>query len=658
MSSSGDFGTIYTESADPSASTSGTSSPTSAAALASSPPSEEARKWVTPERAARGWTPEFFDQYMNTPQGAMQVTPRSVQEYLGQTNPGYQDQYLDYLTPEEALAGMSNNFNAYMAANLAGTNYGDIYARQENDDSILTNILTTAAGEGLYPKSWEEAQRWGFNDDVWNDLAYDWSGNDDWEYAPNSEMIRQAAFYDAIENGNTEAYTPGSGWRQPKNGGWGGGLGGLAGQFIEGTIGSPERALLSGLAFFGAPQALGANLATATGLPMWAGKAVTGLGTGMLGNGGDLEGALKNYAFGQGTGMFADFAAPYVSSAVDSLGAGDWLAGAEAPLSSASEFVGDLPVDAGAGAGGMLFSPNSYMNQPGFLDAPDLDTALANSSSPVYADLADGVTYSAGSFTGYDPVTGTAQFAGTTPNPSELDTEDAENRDALEAGDDLSQDPNAPLTVTGADLQRYAKIAQTVDSMLGGSPDAPQRAEGQSDEQYVETLVEYMGLDSATMAEQGLTPGSPEYMQYIMEQSDAIIAQVLGDADVNTDDLAAQLRGKTEAELLQLQRALYVRGQMETMMGSGTYADPYSGIGEEVLGEGTFNPNVAAYQRGRARDVQTLAGLQGDEAMDFLNSLLTRQGDPFGMQAAQDARFEQAKLNEGDERRRRGLLGY
>lgn len=207
--------------------------------------------------------------------------------------------------------------------------------------------------------------------------------------------------------------------------------------------------------------------------------------------------------------------------------------------------------------------------------------------------------------------------------------------------------------------QQITKIANTIDQLLNkdaGTPpaDAPQRQEGQSDEQYAQQLVQYLNLDADAMAAQGLQPGSPEYLKYIEDQADTVIQQILGD-DANSEDLAAALRDKTDEQLQQLQRALFVRGQIDLMMGSGTYTDPLSGMPEDVVGQGMFDPNVAAFQRGRARDVQTLAGMQGDDARNFLNTLLNRDFDPFGMQAQADARYQQA-LKEDDEHRRRGML--
>jgi hypothetical protein len=234
--------------------------------------------------------------------------------------------------------------------------------------------------------------------------------------------------------------------------------------------------------------------------------------------------------------------------------------------------------------------------------------------------------------------------------------EDAENLAALEAGDATTAEVE-PTT----DYTKYVKLARTVYDMLGQEGDTPEGAptqdEGEAPEQYSQELGEYLGLDAQAMADAGLQPGTPEYMAYIMEQADLVIEQALEGMDVDSADFAAQLRTKTEEEMIELQRALYVRGQMEQLMGSGTYTDPSTGRSEEVIGRGMFNPNVGAYQQGVATDVESLAGLQGQDALDFLNTRIGRDQDFFGMQSKADARFEQAKLEEQDEqRRRRGMF--
>jgi hypothetical protein len=316
---------------------------------------------------------------------------------------------------------------------------------------------------------------------------------------------------------------------------------------------------------------------------------------------------------------------------------------------------GAIMSDAG---GEQLFSPNSYMNQASFTGS-EASLADANVTSPVYGDLADGTTYAPGSFTGYDPTTGQAMFNSTGMLGTELEQEDAQNLETLEAGD--APAPEAAPAETN-NLAKYAKVVKSLLDIFGqeegSNPEgAPTQEDAEDEAHFTEELAQYLSLDPAAMAEAGLEPGSPEYMAYIMEQADAVIAQALEGMDVDAEDFAAQLRGKTEAELLELQRALYVRGQMEQLMGSGTYTDPSTGRSQEVIGQGMFNPNVGAYQQGVAEDVDTLAGLKGQDAMDFLNERIGRRQDMFGMQGKANARLERAKMEEQDElRKRRGMF--
>lgn len=424
----------------------------------------------------------------------------------------------------------------------------------------------------------------------------------------------------------------------------GGGTGAGAGASSAGasSVGAAEGAAAGADALSGAMgTGAGASVGTQSALAGAAGR--FGANYAMTG---DPKSAALSAAVPAAVGYAADFAAPYVSDAWNA--AGEFFSPEYTP--SADDLRRGVQVaDAGTGmldVSEPLFSPNSYMNQPGF---DGTEASLENTVSPVYGDLKDGVTYSAGSFSGYDPVTGQALFNAVGGVPA--------------------ADPSAPpasaseptrSTITSQDLQRYIKIGRTVYGLLGqeeGTPPSGAPEQGDSTpEEYASQLGGYLGLDAASMAEQGLQPGTPEYMQHIMARADQVIAEVLGDMDVNAEDFAQQLRGKTEAELLALQRALYVRGQMDQLMGSGTYVDPATGLNEEVIGEGMFNPNVGAYQQGVATDVETLGGLRGQDALDFLNARLGRKTDFFGMQGQADERFELAK-REDELRRRRGMFG-
>jgi hypothetical protein len=141
---------------------------------------------------------------------------------------------------------------------------------------------------------------------------------------------------------------------------------------------------------------------------------------------------------------------------------------------------------------------------------------------------------------------------------------------------------------------------------------------------------------------------------------DSVIAQLTDGMDMNAADLTEQLHAKTAAELEQLQRAIYVRGQMGSLVGSGQYTDPFSGKAEDVIApEGqTFNPAVGAYQRGLARSTNELAGLRGPTAANYVKGMLGRNVDLYGMQGNKDARMLEAMLNpENADKKRRGAGG-
>lgn len=397
-----------------------------------------------------------------------------------------------------------------------------------------------------------------------------------------------------------------------------GAMGGGAGASSAGasSAGAAEGAAASADALSGA-MGTGAGASTATQSALAGAAGRFGANYAMTG---DPKSAALSAAVPAAVGYATDFAAPYVSDAWNA--AGEFFAPEYAPP-VADELQRGIQV-ADAGTSGMLDA-----GQPGLFDPAEYDWQ---------ADTSPNTT-----------------FATRMVEAAELAPLDAPKQEAETA-------PSAPTqpTVTSQDLQRYIKIGKTVYGLLGqkeGTPPSGAPEQGDSTpEEYASQLGDYLGLDAASMAEQGLQPGTPEYMQHIMARADQVIADVLGDMDVDAEDFAQQLRGKTEAELLQLQRALYVRGQMDQLMGSGTYVDPATGLGEEVIGAGMFNPAVGAYQQGVATDVETLGGMRGQDAMDFLNTRLGRNTDFFGMQQQADERFEQAK-QEDDLRRRRGMFG-
>lgn len=204
------------------------------------------------------------------------------------------------------------------------------------------------------------------------------------------------------------------------------------------------------------------------------------------------------------------------------------------------------------------------------------------------------------------------------------------------------------------------KVYDQVKGVVGSEvpQGAPQQGD-QSNEQYAQQLIDYIGLDGQALADMGLVPGTDDYYQYIMREVDSMMESLLGGLDMNAADFSQQIRSKTAEEQAQLQRALYVRGQLDQLMGSGRYTDPFTGQEQDVIApEGMlFNPSRGAYHRGLAGQFSDMAGMGAPEALQSVQEFLGRDADLFGMQERADERFEQAKL-EDDLRRRRGMLGY
>lgn len=223
---------------------------------------------------------------------------------------------------------------------------------------------------------------------------------------------------------------------------------------------------------------------------------------------------------------------------------------------------------------------------------------------------------------------------------------------------------------TEKQIQKYANAAKLVDKiyqMLSGGRSTPgftppPRQEGQTDEEYFgdvgRAATDYLGLDPATMREAGLIPGSPQYMDYILEQADAIIEQVFDDPEAlegqTVEEIQAALRGLNDRDAQQLIRALYVRGALGQMTSASSVTDPFTGISEELgmlPGEQVQGPE-AARQRGLARVLEQVAG--GDR--EALAGLFGRDADLFNMQANADTRKAQDILDEAraeEERRKR-----
>jgi hypothetical protein len=202
----------------------------------------------------------------------------------------------------------------------------------------------------------------------------------------------------------------------------------------------------------------------------------------------------------------------------------------------------------------------------------------------------------------------------------------------------------------------------------------PVRGQDQSEQEYVEEVsawaVEYLDLDVDALKKRGLVSGTPEYLDFILQQADAVIQQIfsanpeaLAEGE-SIEGLQAALKGLTTKEMEKLERALFVRGELGKLMGSGDYTDAFTGISERVEGDGMIT-GKAAYQRGIARSTDELANLRGADARSYLGEMLGRNPDLYGLQAGQDARMLRARLlasemegmTEEEKRRRMAELG-
>ncbi len=333
------------------------------------------------------------------------------------------------------------------------------------------------------------------------------------------------------------------------------------------------------------------------------------------------------------------------------------------------------PVVAGGGEVLNLFGPTSYMNQPSFLAAGGGEAALgATGVLPPHAIVPGDVL---GTMIKLQEVTGTSSF-NEAAQVLGFDSADALMQsmpdmapEAFSAGAAATAEPGMfdqiekTYDQVKPYVDQYKELSQTVDSLTGGQPaDAPVRGEGMSDDQYAAELILYMGLSPEDILAAGYEPGTREYNEYVLQQADRVIMQIMGEVGNTADaeQMSAALRAKSEEELMQLQRALYVRGAMGQMMGSGKYVDPLSGNEQEVLGSGQFNPGLGAYGQGFAGDIESLAQMgmtDADGAEQFLRSILGRKADMFGMQARRNAALEQAKMHDevlDPRRKRRGML--
>lgn len=221
---------------------------------------------------------------------------------------------------------------------------------------------------------------------------------------------------------------------------------------------------------------------------------------------------------------------------------------------------------------------------------------------------------------------------------------------------------------TAARLEKLAKVGANLAKLNAGQgvpQGAPAREDGQDDATYSQNLANYVSayvpnVDSQSLLKLGLTPGTPEYYDYLMGQLDTLIDTDMQGLDVNAKDLERQLRSKTRDELDALRSALYVRGQLQQLMGSGAYTDPITGRTEQVdTGGARVNPGVAAYHRGLGRTIEEFSQMTPIEQKQAIGGFLGREVDPYGMQARADERAQQEAQYSAyvEDLKRRGMFG-
>ena len=242
-----------------------------------------------------------------------------------------------------------------------------------------------------------------------------------------------------------------------------------------------------------------------------------------------------------------------------------------------------------------------------------------------------------------------------------------------------SDAPNSQLGagISAGDVVGYSMLAKSLydlyKALHADAPEivqfeVPERGSDVSEADYqtdlAQSVIEYLdlGISVEDIAAQGFTPGTPEYLNYILRQADEVINRIFGQgadallAGESVEGQRAALQNLTQQEFQQLLRALYVRGALGRMSSQTKAVDPFTGIEEEFGVPSGRESDVAAWQRGLARILQEIAG-QSDfgAARDQFRGLLGRDVDIYGLLAAGDARRAKEQAAAEAERRRRIL---
>lgn len=258
-----------------------------------------------------------------------------------------------------------------------------------------------------------------------------------------------------------------------------------------------------------------------------------------------------------------------------------------------------------------------------------------------------------------DPMT---SLLGLTPAISGEDTEPAATEEALTGEEPTAEAPKTEKEMKLADYVKMAKKVYDLMVQMGFGQDTPEfalpdRGENESEEEYLarvsDLALDYLGLDADAMRTAGYEPGTQEYLDYILAQADKVIAAAFGDAPIeelagqSVEDLQAAFRGKSEAEMEELARALYTRGALGALSFREAQIDPFTGALEETgLLSGEAAGPTAGAQRGYARFLEETSKLTAPEARKAIRGMLGRNVDLFGLEKARKAGELQAMLED------------
>lgn len=353
--------------------------------------------------------------------------------------------------------------------------------------------------------------------------------------------------------------------------------------------------------------------------------------------------------FVAGGDPFAGAAQGAISSAIGSAGRGLFTPTDAAPAFDPVAEMQKMPLEAPS----VVSGPQHVHGQGGMfqqLASPELLQSLSGQG------VVPGATGSL-SLEGLGNVSQGLSLEGLMPLVAGLAPEPEDSMPALvEAPTDGTPEPTAE-----ASAPQPASVAQRVQTAI----DVYQKLTGlmvnvdeftlpeqgsMSDEEYRAVLsdsaIDYLGLDADAMREAGLEPGTQEYLDYILQQADALIQAAFGEnpeallEGESVEALQNALRDLTEVEMEQLARAMYVRGALGGVSFAEEAVDPFTGEAQELgLLEGeSADPSRSATMRGYAEFLKKTARLSGPEARTAIRGMLGRDVDLFDLEKGKAGR--------------------